>query len=307
MNHSKQYVLKFGGTSVGNPEAIRRAVRVLFPIRSHIRVVVVSAFAGVTDELIRLAELSEVSAKKSLIEHLSERHRSTFHALLPGHEPSDGLESILAELSHAGMDEPKSGSEESWKDYIISFGERLSATIFAYYCNAIGIRASFLDARTVVKTDSTFGHAEIDIDETYHLIQDHCSNPSELFITTGFIGSDSAGQTTTIGRGGSDLTASLFGGALDVDEIQIWTDVSGIYSADPRKIPTAQHFERLTYDQALSLALAGAKVIHPASVYPAKDKNIPVRIKNTFCPDEEGTLISDTKTEISILGLSAEA
>lgn len=282
-------ILKFGGSSVGTPEAIRAVSALVQPLRPRIGAVVVSAFAGVTDSLSILAALEPEARGEALIEQLSDRHRSVFAALLPDHEPSDELNGLLRDLRRAAL----SPVNLEHRDLLLSFGERLAATIVAYYLNAIGIRARYLDARKLILTDSYFGRASVDTGESYRRIRSALSFEPALGIVTGFIGSDAAGRTTTLGRGGSDLSATLIGAAIGADEIQIWTDVSGVYSEDPRLSPGAALLENLNYEEALSRALAGAKVLCPASIAPAKERGIPIRIKNTFRPDDPGTLISE--------------
>ena len=155
--------------------------------------------------------------------------------------------------------------------------------------------AEFLDARQLIKTNDNFGYAKVDLKTSYTNIQNHFAQHPKLQIITGFIGSTDQGQTTTLGRGGSDYTASLFGAALDAKEIEIWTDVDGVMTADPRKVPKAFSLGYLSYIEAMELSHFGAKVIHPPTMQPALNKGIPIRIKNTLNPKFPGSLISNEK------------
>ncbi|MCA6407934.1 MAG: bifunctional aspartate kinase/homoserine dehydrogenase I, partial [Cytophagales bacterium] len=177
-------------------------------------------------------------------------------------------------------------------DYIMSFGERLSAYIIAEAINGQGIKAEFLDARSVVRTDSNFGNAKIDFKTTNQLIQDYFKSHVDLQVVTGFIGSSASGETTTIGRSGSDYTAAIFAAALDATSLEIWSDVDGMMTADPRKVKKAFTVKEMTYEEAMELSHFGAKVIFPATMQPAMGKKIPIWIKNTFNPTFPGSVIS---------------
>ena len=184
------------------------------------------------------------------------------------------------------------------KDSILSIGERLTAIIVTQACLKRNINVSFLDAREVIVTDDNFGKAYVYYKESYSKIRKTCQDLNKTWIITGFIGSTKNNETTTIGRSGSDYTASIFGAALNVSKIEIWTDVNGILTADPKIVSNARTISKLNYEEAMELAHAGAKVIFPPTIIPALYKTIPIHIKNTFNPDNEGTLITKDRMPI---------
>jgi len=178
-------------------------------------------------------------------------------------------------------------------DYILSFGERNSCFIIAEYLKGIGIKASFLDARNIIKTNKNFGSALVDFSITNQTVKDYFSTAvGETQIVTGFIASDIGGLTTTLGRGGSDYTAAILASALDAESLEIWTDVDGVLTCDPRKVSKAYTVPSLSYNEAMELSHFGAKVIYPPTIQPALAKSIPIYIKNTFNPEFGGTKIS---------------
>ena len=192
-------------------------------------------------------------------------------------------------------------------DYVLSFGERNSAFIIANALQQRGIKADYLDARTIIKTDKKFGSASVRFDETNKTIRAHYKNTDHVQVVTGFISSHTGGLTTTLGRGGSDYTAAILGSALKATCIEIWTDVDGILTADPRKVPNAFTIPTVTYEEAMEMSHFGAKVIYPPTIQPALKSRIPVYIKNTYNPDFEGSLISDNpgKNKQPVKGISS--
>lgn len=291
-------VLKFGGTSVGNPEAVNRLIRIVRQCGE--RHVVVSAFSGITDNLAKVAKLalSGEAAYKDSLEEIKKRHRDMADALVTGQAHGtlratlDGifadLEGVLLgiqllhELTLRGM------------DLVMSFGERMSATIIAEAFNAASLPARSFDARQVIKTDDNFGSARYLPEETKAAALATLGAPDCVLVITGFIGSTLDGVTTTLGRGGSDFTAGILGAALGAEEIEIYTDVDGIMTADPRLVPEAFLMEELTYQEALELTHFGAKVLHPPTVRPAMNSGTPIRIRSSFKPECTGTLIAAT-------------
>jgi aspartokinase/homoserine dehydrogenase 1 len=293
-------VLKFGGTSVGSPEAIEHIIAILEDAdhAGKTAVVVVSAFSGVTDGLIDIARKAAAGDRvfSELVKSLDQRHRDTASHFLKGEERKaanaaiqetlgalsrvlDGV-SLLGELSDRTM------------DLVMSFGERLSADLLAQIFIANGIEAAYLDARPLVKTDDHFGRARFLPDETFANIQNFFNKKRHpLQVVTGFIGSAKEGQTTTLGRGGSDLSAAIFGAALGAHEVEIWTDVDGILTADPRLVKTAFRIDEISYVEAMEISHFGAKVLFPPTVKPALEKGIPISIRNTFNPSSGGTKI----------------
>lgn len=293
-------VLKFGGTSVGSPQAIRSLVSVVQDTEhsGRVRLVVVSAFSRVTDTLIDMAKKAEAGDRSytAMVASLKERHLQSVAELIPSRdqkpvqsyidEQCRSLEDILDAVSAIGELSSRT------LDLVMSFGERLSAFIIAQVFSSSGKKAEYLDARQLVRTDDQFGAARFLPEETYPRIQAYLASHGALQIATGFIGSTVEGKTTTLGRGGSDLSAAIFGAALGAEEIEIWTDVDGILTSDPKLVPNAFRIDSLSYQEAMELSHFGAKVLHPSTMRPALEKGIPIRIRNTFNPSCQGTLIA---------------
>jgi aspartokinase/homoserine dehydrogenase 1 len=306
-------VLKFGGSSVGKPERIRSVIEIVKPYLKDKPALVFSAFGGVTDSLIALstAALAGRSEYKDELKQLETRHLDAVRELIGIQKQSSIIAQVkftfneLEDVLH-GVFLVKERTPRTL-DYIMSFGERLSAYIIAEAMKDQGIEAEFLDARTVVRTDNTFGYARIDFEKTNGLIQNHFKTQSKVQVITGFIGSSPSGETTTIGRSGSDYTAAIFAGALKATDLEIWTDVDGMMTADPRKVKKAFTVKEMTYEEAMELSHFGAKVIFPATMQPALINRIPIWIKNTFNPSFEGTVISENSgaKHLIIKGISS--
>ncbi len=286
-------ILKFGGSSVTTPERIEQVVQLISS--EHPCGVVVSAFGGITDQLIQLIACAERGTDyNNELQLLFDRHRQTIHDL---HLEKELLFSTVQKIEDELGDTLSTIANQKkctpqLKDAALSVGERLSANIITEACIAKGINASYLDARKVILTDDHFGSAFVHYQKSYNNIRNEWIDESKTRIITGFIGATESGETTTFGRSGSDYTASIFGAALDVKEIEIWTDVNGILSADPNVVFDAKTISHITYEEAMELAHAGAKVIFPPTMIPALYKSIPIRIKNTFEPDNPGTAIT---------------
>lgn len=279
-------VMKFGGTSLRDAVAVRSVCELIRHRLEERPVVVVSAHAGVTDSLVQLAE-EAVNGDASLAA-LTERHATLRRDLDLDESIHEALLTELADLCRGialvGEVSPRS------RDYVLSFGERLSARTVAAVLRQSGVDATAIDAFDAgVRTDSHFGRARLQGDDGR--IARELTATSGVKIVTGFIAKDGSGNITTLGRNGSDLSAAYIGNAIDASEIQIWTDVDGILTADPRVVPTARPIAEMSYDEAAELANHGGKVLHPASLAPAIAKSIPVRVLNTHCPDSPGTLI----------------
>jgi aspartokinase/homoserine dehydrogenase 1 len=315
-------VLKFGGSSVGAPERIETVIEISAAAhRKHGRaVVVVSAFSGVTDQLIKTARLAAAAdtAYSAEFDDMHRRHIGALETLFSsaaGARKEDlekarkEVEQMLMELRGLlhGIFLIRELSKRTL-DYVCSFGERLSAHIIARAIAARGIPAEFVDARALVRTNDEFTAAKVDFPATNASIAKYFDGRSSLAVVTGFIGSTPAGETTTLGRGGSDYTAAIFGAALNASAIEIWTDVNGVMTADPRKVKNARTLERLTYEEAMELSHFGAKVIYPPTIQPALDLKIPLWIKNTFNPAFPGTLIDsqgDQRSTLPVKGISS--
>ncbi len=294
-------ILKFGGSSLGSVERIRNVADiVLRSTEQHLPLaVVVSAVQGMTDQLIEMGLLAGRQDQRwlDLCRDAREKHIGFARTLLSGANRESAVasvETMFGELD-VTLREVSGSSEPSpaQADYIVSFGERLSASILADTLKEQGVPAEYLDARDVVKTDEGFGRARVYLEESYQSIRARFATfrPEVLPVITGFIGATARGQTTTLGRGGSDYTAAIFGAALDAAEIEIWTDVDGVMTADPKKVERAVPVRTMTYEEAMELAHFGAKVIYPPTIRPALHKRIPIRIKNSLNPTFEGTVI----------------
>ncbi|MEO1258261.1 MAG: bifunctional aspartate kinase/homoserine dehydrogenase I [Bacteroidota bacterium] len=294
-------VLKFGGSSVGTPERIKGLIEILknYYKRGEKFTVVFSAFGGVTDSLI---EMSRLAAKgdekyKEPFATFRQRHQAAIAELLVSPLKEQVLEEsiknhqVLENLLH-GIFLVREASPRTM-DYVLSFGERNSAFIISKVMQQAGIPANFLDARQIIKTDKMFGSAKVLFDLTNEKIEDHFEKHPEVQVVTGFISSSKGGLTTTLGRGGSDYTAAILAAGLNADSIEIWTDVNGVLTADPRKVKKAFTIPNMTYAEAMEMSHFGAKVIYPPTLQPALKKNIPLYIKNTFHPEFKGTFISD--------------
>lgn len=294
-------ILKFGGSSVGTPDRIQSVIALVTDQNRYelgeVRAVVVSAFQGITDSLITLAReaASGSSAWKDGASELEKRHLSAIESLIPVSQRSGILASTKVIINELGdlLQGIALVNECSLRtlDLIMSFGERLSAFIVSESFKARGFEVEMLDAREIIVTNEVFGNARPDKDLTTRATQEYFAAHPRLQIVTGFIGRSRSQHTTTLGRGGSDYTASLIGAALDADEIEIWTDVDGMLTADPRKVPKAFPIPEVTFEEAMELCHFGAKVIYPPTMQPAIDARIPLVIKNTFKPDALGTRI----------------
>ena len=293
-------VLKFGGSSIADSKRIEDVIKIIADsLNKNTSIAIIfSAFQGVTDKLLYLSRTA-ASGNPIFIEDLkklenlhiniareliSVKHQSKILANLKLR--FNELEDVLHGLSLIKELSPKIN------DYVASFGERLSAYTISEALIDRNIEAEFLDSRDVVKTDNSYGGARIIADQTYKNIKSYFRKHTKIQIITGFIGSTINNETTTLGRGGSDYSASIFAAALNAKEVQIWTDVDGVMTADPRKVKNAFSINNLSYEEAMELSHFGAKVIHPPTMQPALEKNIPIVIKNTFNPSFKGTLIS---------------
>ncbi len=293
-------ILKFGGTSLGTPSRIREVGRIIVrEARREPVVVVVSAFAGVTNQLLQVGKSAERGDGRQGMElsELRKRHHSAIDHLLGKREARKvraEVDALLEDLKNAlhGVQLLRHCSPRAL-DLIASFGERLSATVVAAYLSTLR-SSQFVDSRQFVITDDQFTSANVIFSKTNRLIRKFFSGRSRgsIPVVTGFIGSTVDHRTTTIGRDGSDYTAAILGAALRASAIEIWTDVDGVLSADPRSVAPAFVLPRISYEEAMELSYFGAKVLHSAAIAPAVAARIPLVIKNTFRPKEPGTRIS---------------
>jgi len=310
-------VLKFGGSSLGSAESIARAIDIIAAEKQKSTIaVVVSARAGVTDlldEISTQASRGEISYKKGL-EKIEDLHLDILNQFIDDESSAavrKSFQSTFSELRDVlhGVYLLRELSGRM-QDFILSFGERFSAYLLAESLRSKGIDAEYLDARTIIKTDESFSKARVNSQLTIKNIRQHFKDRTSIQIITGFIASSDNNKTTTLGRGGSDYTAAIIGAALGVDSIEKWTDVEGMMTADPKKVRQFFPIPKLSYEEAMELSHFGAKVLYPPTMIPAMKTGIPVRIRNTFAPDEPGTLITadNKKTEPAkamIRGLSS--
>ena len=292
-------IIKFGGSSVANPVNIRKVFSILQDkLKDQEIAVVFSAFGGVTESLLTIARLAREGdqAYRDLLQTLEEKHLDIVRQLIAVQNQSTVMTYVkvrfkeLEDLFH-GIFLIKENSARTL-DYVASFGERLSAFILAEAMAGKGIKTQFVDARDVIRTNDRFGQARVDYEVTNAQIKDYFAKNEGVKVITGFIASTAKGETTTLGRSGSDYTAAIFAGALEATDLEIWTDVSGVLTSDPKLVYTAFTIPQLSYNEAMELSHFGAKVIFPATMQPAMKKNIPIYIKNTFEPENAGTLIN---------------
>ena len=309
-------VVKFGGTSVGDAAAIRRATAIVRDRLDREPVVVVSALAGTTNQLIALAHQAsggQLIGALRAVEGLRERHLEQATALLgegqDARELCEELSAMCDELAHLaealsvlGDLTPRS------QDAIAAMGERLSSQLVVAAMQREGLPAVHIDARQVLRTDDSFGAAEPQIDEIAAAARDHVLpvvRQGKVPLMGGYIGATAKGVTTTLGRGGSDYSAALVGAVLGAGSIEIWTDVDGMLTADPRIVEGARLIERIRFDEASELASFGAKVLHPSTIAPAVERGIPVWIFNSRKPDGCGTLITHDAPRRAVSAIAA--
>ncbi|MFZ1750650.1 MAG: bifunctional aspartate kinase/homoserine dehydrogenase I [Saprospiraceae bacterium] len=310
-------VLKFGGSSVASAERINNIVSIVKPrIDQGEKITIVfSAFGGITDMLIEMSELASQGKDKyiALFHQFADRHAAAAKELLKPEkyaqlcitldEHNETLKDLLKGIYLVREASPRS------MDYVLSFGERNANIIISEAMNQRGVLAEYLDARNIIKTNKEFGAAKVNFKLTDPTVADYYAKHSDkVQIVTGFIGSDIGGLTTTLGRGGSDYTAAILAGALHAEVLEIWTDVDGVLTCDPRKVKQAFTIPQLSYAEAMEMSHFGAKVIYPPTIQPALRKGIPIYIKNTFNPTFVGTLIHkehDPTFKSTIKGISA--
>jgi len=292
-------ILKFGGTSAGSPEGINNIIEILNDTehKGNVPVVVVSAFPGITDALVNIAHAAEVGrAYAQELDNLEKHYNEYAQKYLKAAERSIALKNIkstIEELSRIldGISLLRELSVRSL-DMIMNFGERLSAGLLAQIFIANGIKSAFLDSRTLVKTDSSFGRAKILQKETYDNIRAFFKEPVKtLQVVSGYNGSAVEGYTTRLGRDGSNLTAAVFASALDAKKLEIWTDKDGLFTADPEYVKNALCIDEISYVEAMEFSHFGTDAFFPPSVKPALDKGVSIIIRNTFNASSGGTRI----------------
>ena len=297
-------VMKFGGTSVESQDAIARVTGIVKTYRHRSPIVVVSAMGKTTNKLLQAATEAAAGRRDRALTIADElRGFHLTHGLpLAGAASADldryirahfdWLDELIKGLSIVGELSPRS------TDAIASVGERLSSLVVAFAFQAAGLPTQHVDSRRVIITDDHFTQAQPNFGETYQRLRDEVAPiaASSIVVMGGYIGATGEGQTTTLGRGGSDYSAAIVGAGVDADEIQIWTDVDGMLTADPRIVSGSHRVRSISFAEAAELAYFGAKVLHPATVVPAVEKGIPVVILNSRRPEIDGTRITSEST-----------
>ncbi len=308
-------VLKFGGSSVATAENINRVMAIIKEaIGNDTIVIVLSAMGGITDMLIQCGTLASTADEyyKIKLQEIEQRHLETVKLLIPVSQQSSILSWVKKRCNE--LEDICNGVfllgelSDRTKDRIVSYGEYISSQILSSRLKSEGIENTWKDSRELIITDSDFTHANVDFTVTNQNIENYFSStPGTLFVIPGFIASDASGATTTLGRGGSDFTAAIIGAGANASVIEIWTDVSGMMTADPRLVANTRIIEHISYQEAMELSHFGAKVIYPPTIQPVLSKNIPVWIKNTFSPKDHGTVIESeaVQHEGSIRGITS--
>lgn len=294
----QKHILKFGGSSLKTASLIDQSADIVIERMQTARpYVVVSAIGGVTDALIQLADdyADDTETGFEKIGDLEKQHQQLFDELIfPDHPQRGNLQDLFGELRTIFKKQSlREQNPRVWRDRILSIGERASAILFAAVLSNKNLPAEPYEAHHFIKTDSTYGQAQVEPELTRKLVRQLFAGESETVpVITGFIGSDSAEQITTLGRSGSDYSASIIAEALDADHLEIWTDVNGVLTADPKWVPTAEPIEQLSFADISELSAHGAKVIHPQTIKPIQDKETSVLVKNSYNPSHPGTLIT---------------
>ena len=307
-------VLKFGGTSMGSAEAIKQVADIVKnKLNESPVMVVVSAMSGTTDLLLSCGTKASATDEtyKDILKQLETRHLDTVKALIPVQQQSAVLSMVKKFCNE--MEDICNGifllgeSSLRTKDKLVSYGELLSSAIIHAAFNSNGTPAEWKDARELIRTNSNYSNAAVDFTVTNQQVSDYIKKTSgKLIVVPGFIASDANNITTTLGRGGSDYTASILAAAVHAKALEIWTDVSGMMTADPRWVPNARIIPSISYQEAMELSHFGAKVIYPPTIQPVLAKNIPVWIKNTFAAADHGTVIENKPDSTNIItGISS--
>lgn len=292
-------VLKFGGTSVGSADNIKRVIAIVNEkLKKDTAIVVISAMGGITDALLNSGTMAANGNEqyKEELQRMEQRHLETVKLLVPVQHQSHVL-SQVKKLSN-DIEDICNGIfllgefSDRTRDRMVSYGELIASQIIAAGFNHSGTEALWKDSRNLIRTDSIFGNAAVDIPVTRQLITEYFSEcKSHLVVVPGFIAANAGGETTTLGRGGSDYTAALLAAGVNATLMEKWTDVPGIMTADPRWVSSARVIPSISYQEAMELSHFGAKVLYPPTIQPVLRKAIPVVIKNTFAPEEAGTII----------------
>ena len=293
-------VFKFGGASVKDAAAIENLHEILRRYPDDRLVVVISAMGKTTNFLERVlhAYYNAPDQVEGLLAELQRQHEDVAERLVP--DPGsivDRIQSLFAQL-RTRLSVDHSNNYDFDYDQIVSFGELLSTTIISTYLNLTGIPNTWLDARKLVRTDSTYREGRVDWEVTVQQVRDALlDQEGRVFLTQGFIGGTAENLTTTLGREGSDYSASIMAYALDAESVTIWKDVPGLLNADPKRFPDAVKLDKIPYEEAVELSYYGASIIHPKTLKPLQNKQIPLYVKSFFQPDEPGSVITSCSLE----------
>lgn len=308
---SQPLVMKFGGSTIGTSEALSQVLSIVLHEQKRWPgvILVASALDGVTDDLLQAAHLAQLANRRGyrrIAALLRTRHMALVEQLPLGNVERTALQADIDKLlfdmldiCQTAADTPSDSLLPQISDSIIGVGERLSARIIAALLRQNGLRGVAIDATDIIITDATYGNASPLMDETKEKIHSHLLpmlSRQIVPVVTGFIGATQAGHHTTLGRGGSDYTASILSVCVDAAEVWVWVDVDGMMSSDPREIPDARVIAELSYNEVAELAYFGARILHTRMIAPLRDKSIRLRIKNVFKPQGSGTLIHNTPT-----------
>ncbi|HEY6159653.1 MAG TPA: aspartate kinase [Bacteroidia bacterium] len=297
-------IFKFGGASVKDADAVKNVAGILKQFPSENIVAVVSAMGKTTNALERLVE-AHFAKKESVVEVLNEikkYHFDILDKLFP--DKSDRvhteLHNTFVELDWAVEEEP-AGDYDQVYDQVVSMGEIISSKIVAAYLKEAGLPVRWVDVRDIVKTDNTYREGKVEWNETEKLAREKLgSKKNEIILTQGFLGGTSENFTTTLGREGSDYTAAILAYCLDAESVTIWKDVPGVLNADPKWFDETKLIDQLSYQDAIELAYYGATVIHPKTIKPLQNKNIPLYVRSFVKPSEKGTVINDIQSPLPV-------
>lgn len=294
-------VSKFGGTSVGDFYAMQKSADIVKDNEKR-KLIVISATSGTTNDLVLVGSANLNSTQREeLFLKIEKRHYDIITELSERETAKSEFDDLMSQL-RTHVDQV--GRDKRWKDKLYAFGELMSTKIFVHVLREKGLDAEWLDARNVMKTVSTFSHAEPDLGVIKKKMKNYI-NHSKILLTQGFIGSDIFGNTTTLGRGGSDFSAALFAEAVGAEQLEIWTDVAGVYTTDPRLVPEAFPIPEISFDEAAELSVFGGKVLHPATLKPAIRGGVKVRVASSKDPSLYGTyIVHETESQPVIRALS---
>nr|ELR5135050.1 lysine-sensitive aspartokinase 3 [Providencia rettgeri] len=294
LSDNSQFVIaKFGGTSVANFKAMNNSANIILS-NPNVRVVVLSASAGVTNLLIELAEGCDIDKRNELLKKVKDIQYAIIDNLQTADVIREEINRLLDNIAHLA-DSASLATSDALTDEMVSHGELMSTLLFVEVLRQRNTESQWFDVRKVMRTNESFGRAEPELEQLKTLAEQQLLPrlAESVVITQGFIGRDPKGRTTTLGRGGSDYTAALLAEVLSLSRVDIWTDVPGIYSTDPRVVPNAQRIDEIAFDEAAEMATFGAKILHPATLLPAVRAGIPVFVGSSKSPEAGGTIVSD--------------